>query len=48
MFLDVAETIAVSLLCCGVGIVKYLFNIVYTLIGDFARSQRQETTEKTD
>ena len=34
MFLDVAETIAGSLLCCVVGIVKRLFNIVYTLIGD--------------
>ena len=34
MFLDVAETIAGSFLCCGVGIVKCLFNIVYTLIGD--------------
>ena len=48
MFIYFAETIAGSLLCCGVGIVKCLFNIVYTLIGDEARSQHQEITEKTD
>jgi len=34
MFLDVAETIADLLLCCGVGTVQCLFNIAYTLIGD--------------
>ena len=48
MFFDVAETIAGLRLCCGVGTVQCLFNIVYMLIGDKARSQHLETTEKTD
>ena len=48
MFLGVAESVAGSLLCYGVGIVRCLFNILYTSIGDKARSQHQKTTEKTD
>ena len=34
MFLGVAESVAGSLLCYGVGIVQCLFNILYTSIGD--------------
>ena len=48
MFLGVAESVAGSLLCYGVGIIQCLFNILYTSIGDKARSQHQKTTEKTD
>ena len=33
MFLGVAETIVSSLLCCGVGIVQCLFNLLYYVIG---------------
>ena len=33
VFLGVAETIVCSLLCCGVGIVQCLFNLLYYVIG---------------
>ena len=33
VFLGVAETIVSSLLCCGVGIVQGLFNLLYYVIG---------------
>ena len=33
VFLGVAETIVSSLLCCGVGIVQCLFNVLYYVIG---------------
>ena len=33
VFLGVAETIVSSLLCCGVGIVQCLFNLLYYVIG---------------
>ena len=33
LFLGVAETIVSSLLCCGVGIVQCLFNLLYYVIG---------------
>ena len=32
LFLSVAETMAVYLLCCGVGVVHYLFNILHDVI----------------
>ena len=32
MFLDVTETIISSLLFCGVGIVRCLFNLLYDVI----------------
>ena len=33
VFLGVAETIVCQLLCCGVGIVQCLFNLLYYVIG---------------
>ena len=32
MFLGVVETIIGSLLCCGVVVVQYLFNLLYYVI----------------
>ena len=33
VFLGVADTIVCQLLCCGVGIVQCLFNLLYYVIG---------------
>ena len=46
VFLGAAETIVSSLLCCGVGFVECLLNILYHVIfGDCTRPQRQETMD---
>ena len=47
MFLGFKETIVGSLLCCGVGLVQCLFNLLcmYSSFGDYSRPQHQETTD---